>query len=233
MDDSPSDGDQTVNARCTGLLVDFGGVLTSSVVDSFRRFCDDEDIPLRAVIAAIQDAYSQDGTDSPIIALETGAAPIEEIEQQLAATLLGGSGRAVAPKGLVRRLMAGTTDDEQMWRAVQTTRDSGIRTGLLSNSWGPGGYPIDRLKRAFDVVVISGDVGLRKPDPQIFRLAVSRLGLAATECVFVDDFAVNVAAAEREGFVGVLHKHTPSTIMRLEELLGVGIFGKDGRGRTI
>jgi HAD superfamily hydrolase (TIGR01509 family) len=104
--------------------------------------------------------------------------------------------------------------------AVRAAREAGLRTALLSNADGPG-EPIPWLDRLFDVLVFSGDVGVAKPDVEIYRLTAARLGLAPGECVFVDDLAVNVRGAVAAGLVGVHHTSVPTTLAELNVLLGV------------
>jgi putative hydrolase of the HAD superfamily len=104
--------------------------------------------------------------------------------------------------------------------AVLAARRAGIRTALLSNADGPD-EPIPWLEALFDVLVFSGDVGMAKPDPAIYQLAVSRIGLSPGECVFVDDLAVNVRGAVAAGLVGVHHTSVVSTLAELSVLLGV------------
>ena len=94
-------------------------------------------------------------------------------------------------EGLIDRLFGGLGPDEAMIGAVRAARAGGVRTGLISNSWGLGIYeraPID----LFDETVISGDVGLHKPQPEIYLLACERLGVEPGDCVFVDDLRENV-----------------------------------------
>ena len=89
--------------------------------------------------------------------------------------------------------------------AVRAAKEAGLKTGLISNSWGLGIYdraPVD----LFDATVISGDVGLRKPQPEIYLLACQRLGVEPAECVFVDDLRENCAGAGAVGMTGVLHR---------------------------
>ena len=103
--------------------------------------------------------------------------------------------------------------------AVRSARERGVKTGLISNSWGLGIYeraPVD----LFDATVISGDVGMHKPQPEIYLLACERLGVEPVESVFVDDLRENVEGAEAVGMTGVLHRDSAATIARLEELLG-------------
>jgi putative hydrolase of the HAD superfamily len=71
----------------------------------------------------------------------------------------------------------------------------------------------------FDVVVISGEVGMRKPEPRIFAHTLAELGLAADECVFVDDHEANIRAAAALGLVGVWHRTYEQTAAELEVLL--------------
>ena len=119
-------------------------------------------------------------------------------------------------------MFAGFEPVEEMYDALRRARAAGVRTCLLSNSWG-NTYPRELFDELFDQVVISGEVGLRKPDPAIFHHALGLLGLPPHECAFIDDIEHNVRAAERLGIVGVHHVDAGSTVARLEELLGVSL----------
>jgi HAD superfamily hydrolase (TIGR01509 family) len=106
--------------------------------------------------------------------------------------------------------------------AVRRARASGIATGLISNSWGNGlAYDAALMDELFDTVVISGDVGMHKPEPDIFLLGAERLGAAPADCVFVDDLRENCAGAEAVGMTAILHRGAGGTLPQLEELLGV------------
>jgi len=122
--------------------------------------------------------------------------------------------------GLIDRLFGGLGPDEAMIGAVRAARAAGVKTGLITNSWGLGIYeraPMD----LFDETVISGDVGMHKPQPEIYRLVCERLGLDPSDCVFVDDLRENVTGAEAVGMTAILHRDSAATVERLEELLGV------------
>jgi putative hydrolase of the HAD superfamily len=123
--------------------------------------------------------------------------------------------------GLVDRLFAGLEPEESMFEALRRARRAGIKTGLISNSWGRGRYDRSTFGELFDGVVISGEVGLHKPEPQIFELGAERVGLEPSACVFVDDLRENCEGAEAVGMVAVLHRGAGETIQRLEELLDV------------
>jgi epoxide hydrolase-like predicted phosphatase len=115
-------------------------------------------------------------------------------------------------------MMSNTWVDEAMVEAVASTRRRGVKTCLLSNSWGHHPYPTE-IEVLFDAMVISARVGMRKPQPEIFELACKEIDVPAAECVFVDDFRPNVEAAEALGIAGILHRDTRDTIAKLDELL--------------
>jgi putative hydrolase of the HAD superfamily len=71
--------------------------------------------------------------------------------------------------------------------------------------------------------VISGEVGLHKPQPEIYRLAADRLGVDAAACVFVDDLRENVRGAEQVGMTGILHRDPQATLAHLDNLLGLDL----------
>jgi epoxide hydrolase-like predicted phosphatase len=109
-----------------------------------------------------------------------------------------------------------------MLEAVRRARAAGVKTGLISNSWGDGlAYDPAMLEELFDAVVISGEVGLHKPQPEIFHLGAERIGVAPQACVFVDDLRENCAGAEAVGMTAILHRGSEGTLPQLEELLGV------------
>lgn len=198
-----------------GLLVDFGGVLTTNIWDSFDAFCTAEGLERGAVL----ELFRGDGEALALLrALERGAVADEVFERDFG-ELLG-----VDPPGLIERLFAGLEPERSMVDAVERARAAGVRTGLITNSWGTGIY--ERAPLAiFDATVISGDVGLHKPQPEIYALGAERIGVAAERCVFVDDLRENVAGAEAVGMTAVLHRDPAVTVAELERLLGVELRG--------
>jgi putative hydrolase of the HAD superfamily len=110
-----------------------------------------------------------------------------------------------------------------MIEALRKARATGLRTGLISNSWGRGRYDRASFGELFDGVVISGEVGLHKPEPEIFKLGAERAGSEPAGCVFVDDLRENCVGAEAVGMTAVLHRDPAATVERLEQLLGVAL----------
>ena len=200
-----------------GLLVDFGGVLTTNVFDSFRQFCETEGLDPRA----FADLMSGDReARRELRRVETG-----EIGEQEFGELLGEKLGITDRDGLVDRLFAGMTADQPMVDAVRRAKAAGIRTGLVSNSIGAGRYDRATFPELFHGVVISAEVGLHKPQPEIFRLGAERAGAAPHECVFVDDLRENCEGAEAVGMTAVLHRGAEGTLPELERLLGVSLTG--------
>lgn len=194
------------------LIVDFGGVLTTSVWPAFESFCVGEGLEATKV----RDLFRGESEALRLLrGLETGALPGDEFERRFAELL-----SVTDHEGLIGRMFAALRPDDAMVAAVRAARLGGVPTGLISNSWGLGIY--DRLgTNLFDATVISGEVGLHKPQPEIYLLACERLGVEPGDAVFVDDLRENCAGAEAVGMTAVLHRDAAETIAELEELLGV------------
>jgi epoxide hydrolase-like predicted phosphatase len=196
----------------TGLLVDFGGVLTTSVWDSFADFCRRNGLAADAVRSMFRD---DPAALAELRQLETGRTTEDEFERRFADRL--GLDDA---EDLIDSMFRGMRPSERMVAAVRAARDSGVRTGLVSNSWSTSHYDRSFLAELFDAVVISADVGLHKPQPEIYLLASKRLGIDPARCVFVDDLRENCAGAEAVGMTAILHREVDATVAQLEELLG-------------
>jgi putative hydrolase of the HAD superfamily len=193
------------------LLVDFGGVLTTDIWSSFAAFCAQRGLDAEA---AKQLFRENPDAIAALRGLETGEVEAPEFERRFA-ELLG-----TEPEGLIEGLFAGLQPAEPMVEAVRRAREAGVPTGLISNSWVMDHYT-DEIRGLFDAVVISAEVGLHKPQSEIYRLAAERLGVAPEDCLFVDDLRENCAGAEAVGMTAVLHRDADQTIARMEELLGV------------
>ena len=208
-----------------GVITDWGGVLTNPLPVTVGAWLDAEQIDkerYRQVMRSwVDQAYGADGGENPIHALERGEGDPAEFERRLAAELVRTDGGEVPAAGLLGRMFSGTLAAPQMHDLMRALRRAGIRTCLLSNSWGTGDYPRDIFPEMFDAWVISGEVGMRKPEERIFLLAAQRLGLPPEQCVFIDDIQANVDAAEALGMAGVLHRDAAATTARLAGLLGL------------
>jgi epoxide hydrolase-like predicted phosphatase len=195
-----------------GLIVDYGGVLTTDVFASFRAFCEAEGLPPDTV----RDRFRSDPEARDLLArLETGELDAAEFEPRLAALL------EVESERLISRLFGGMAPDAAMLGGVRELRAGGTPTALLSNSWGDAlAYDRALLAELFDAWVISSEVGLRKPDPAVYELAAERLGVPPHACVYVDDLPGNLKPALALGMATVLHRgDAAATLAELDRLL--------------
>ncbi|HVL81560.1 MAG TPA: HAD family phosphatase [Actinomycetota bacterium] len=199
------------------LVVDFGGVLTPSVRESYTAFCESEGIDPQRFRAVIREAYRGGGDDHALVAVELGLITREQFEERLAALLSDGLAQPIDPSGLTLRIFGAPYPVPEMLEVVGRVRETGAATAMLSNSLGDIEYPPEVVS-LFDEVVLSGRVGLRKPDPRIFEHTLELLGVRAAETVFVDDARPNVEAARGLGMEAILHDRPGETVASLRKL---------------
>ncbi len=201
-----------------GLIVDWGGVLTMPIhtaIASWLRATGVDRDHYGAVVRRWVEPSP--GEMSPVHRLERGEIAVEEFEHLLSAALAQ-EGSSIEAEGLISQMFADLAIyEDSMTSLVTRAHAAGIRTGLLSNSWG-NEYDRRDWHEMFDAVVISGEVGMRKPEPEIFELALDRIGLPAGECVFIDDIPHNIVAAAKAGLVGIVHRTFDDTANELEAL---------------
>jgi epoxide hydrolase-like predicted phosphatase len=236
-----------VTAPLQGLIVDWGGVLTPSLDGAMAAWAQSDGVDyehFRSVMRAWvgprgSDGPSQGPDEGPVALLEeapdagsAGSSPVHrlergeltpvEFEQQLAERLAE-RGSPVEAHGLLGRMLGGLEQlDDGMLGIVRRAHEAGVRTALLSNSWGDH-YPDELFDGLFDAVVISGRVGMRKPDAEIFRHTAELLGLDPGACVMVDDLVQNVRGAVAAGMTAVQHTDVDSTRAELEVLLDLDL----------
>ena len=204
-----------------GLLVDWGGVMTTNLFTSFGAFCEAEGVDA----SLLREAFRHDREARELlIAFEEGRLEEDAFAAGLAAKLGLAPERA---EGMIDRMMALAVLEPAMVDAVRAARVAGIRTGLISNSWGASRYPHDLLRELFDGVVISGLEGMRKPAPAIYALGAQRAGVPPEACVFVDDLPFNLEPARELGMAVVHHTEPAATIRAVEDLLGRRLAGDE------
>ena len=198
-------------------------MLTTAVGPSFAAFALEHGVSADAMRSILEEAYADHGSDSLVARLELGQATEREFEAWLASRLSEGLDEPLEAAGITAKLFAGSLPDEAMIEAVRRAHDAGVRTGLVSNSWGGHLYDADLMDELFDAVVISGRVGLRKPDPRIYAMAAEMIGVEPSACVFVDDLSQNADGAKAAGMEAIVHRNAEGTLPRLEALLGVAL----------
>ena len=201
-----------------GLIVDWGGVLTMPIHTAIGSWLKATGVD-RDHYGAVVTRWVAPSPDemSPVHLLERGEIAVGEFELLLSAALAQ-EGSTVEAQGLIGQMFADLAIyEDSMTSLVTRAHAAGIRTALLSNSWG-NDYDRTDWDEMFDAVVISGEVGMRKPEREIFELALDRIGLPAAECVFVDDVPHNVEAAAEAGLVGIVHRTFDQTAIELAAL---------------
>jgi putative hydrolase of the HAD superfamily len=199
--------------RFDAAFFDFGGVLTDPVWDSFAAFCRQEDLDPDTV----KRLFREDPEALALLRrLETGS--ISEVEFERA---FGEKLGLENHQRLIDSMFAGMSPDEEMLSAVRELRRRGVHTGLISNSWSVDHYDRELLEELFEAVVISAEVQLHKPQPEIYRLAAERLGVEPSACLFVDDLRENCEGAAAVGMTAIRHRSSEETRERLGELTGI------------
>ena len=201
------------------VLFDYGGVLTTPVADTLTAWMAADGVDPASFTKTLRQWMSRTvHWVTPIHRLETGELQTSEFEEIFAAALRTVDGRTLEADGLLSRMFAQMRQDEEMYALVEALRACGIRVGLLSNSWG-NTYPRERIDALFDPVVISGEIGLRKPRPQIYRHALALLDLPPGRVLFVDDAEPNILGAQACGLRALQHTSTRCTKAALAALV--------------
>ena len=198
----------------SAVLLDWGGVMTGNLFGSFRAFCATEGLDPDALATLFR--HDREAR-ALLIDFECGRLDEPEFERGMV-RLLGIAERS--DSNFIDRLFAGAELDPAMVEGVRALHVSGVRTALVSNSWGTRRYPHELLAELFDGIVISGEEGFRKPDPRMYELGAQRAGATPRECVFVDDLAFNLDPARELGMAVVHHTDAASTLAELERLVG-------------
>ncbi len=206
------------------VIFDFGGVFVDSPFTAIAHEAVSRGLSVEDLTLAVFGDYAAD-TDHPWHQLERGEMTMEETRDRIMAASALIHETPLDPFELLA-VLAGGGVREDFVNFCASVRERGIKTGLLTNNarefeefW----HPVLPLEDLFDDVVDSSRVGLRKPDPAIYHLALERLGVEAAESIFVDDAPGNVAGAEMVGMSAVLvgpeRTDVPSAIAAVEALL--------------
>ena len=205
------------------VISDFGGVLTTPLLHSFAAFQDTTGIAPEQLGIAMQALAERDG-EHPLFALEKGELTEAAFLERLAGELEPALGRRPEMHRFSEIYFDALEPNPPMIEVMRGLRDSGRRMALLTNNvreWEPlwrSMLPVDEI---FELVVDSAFVGMRKPDPSIYELTLERLGdgIEPHECLFVDDVAVNVEAAQELGMRAVRFRSNEQAIPEIEAVI--------------
>lgn len=195
-------------------MLDWGGVLTTPMDDSFRTWMSLEAVDPASFQACMRALHDEPG--SALHRVERGEIDRAEFETALAAGLRTLDGGTVPGDGLLARMMAHLAPNEPVRALVRDARVRGWATVVLSNSWG-NDYDLDDLDGLVDTVLLSDRIGERKPDAAAYLRAAGAAGAEPARCVFVDDLRRNVRGAEATG-MRALH-YRPGAEAQLRALI--------------
>jgi putative hydrolase of the HAD superfamily len=208
----------TARMARTAVLIDFGGVITTSVLQALEEFSE----ALGAPPGLILQLLGHDTTARQLLVEhECGRIDADVFDRGFAERLCA-HGVEVQPDRLSARMQAGLRRDEDTVRLVEELRTAGVPIALVSNAFGRDCYAGFDLDALADAVVISSEVGVRKPSRRIYAIACQRLGIDPRQAVMVDDLPQNLDGAARLGIAGVLHTDAAHTRKQLSERFGIG-----------
>jgi putative hydrolase of the HAD superfamily len=202
------------------LISDFGGVLTTPLIESFLAYQRETGVALEELGTAMGRLMEEDGGRHPLFELEKGNLSEREFIDRLGAEL----GRKLDT--MSSTYFANLHPNEPMIAYMRGLRADGLRLGLLTNNvreWEPlWRAKLPDVDELFEVIVDSGFVGMRKPEPEIYQLTLERMGggLRFEECAFLDDIEVNCDAARALGMTAVRFHDNDQAIAELDAVLG-------------
>ncbi|MEZ5503254.1 MAG: HAD family phosphatase [Halioglobus sp.] len=195
-------------AEIKAVLFDFGGVFTDSPFHVVHAYGEELGVGAGEVTRVVFGSYEHDG-DHPWHQLERGEITLERAREDILAL---GRERDLQIDiydlfGRMAGNNAGADERQPLVERVRSLRQAGYRTGIVTNNvleFGEGWRALIPVDELFDFVVDSSVVGVRKPDPRIFQIAMEQLeGLAPGQVVFLDDYQANVDAARELGLQGI------------------------------
>jgi putative hydrolase of the HAD superfamily len=208
-------------SKVKAIISDFGGVLTSPLLDSFASFQESSGISIHELGSAMAAVARRNGTN-PLFELETGRMTEREFLQSLADELTDRLGRPVELHGFGERYLAELHPNDRLIDYMRQLRARGYKMAICTNNvreWEPlwrAKLPVDEI---FDVVVDSAFVGTRKPEPRIYEITLERLGVPAEGALLVDDVEVNCTAAHELGIQAVWFRDADQAIGEIEAAL--------------
>jgi putative hydrolase of the HAD superfamily len=211
----------------SAVWTDFGGVLTPPVAETLHSFCASVGIPVDIFTAAMRMVAAELGTDDAMAPLDTPLIGQRDWERRItaAAAQLGWTGELT---DFPRQWFAGRPANAAWLTTLAGLRERGVFVGLLSNmppAWDEHWRRMMDAEATFDDLVLSAEVGMRKPQPAIFELAAARCGRPPERCVLVDDLAGNCAAAEQAGWHAVHFRTAAQAAAELAALVGPATVG--------
>ncbi len=207
--------------RIEAVVSDFGGVLTSALVDSFAGVLDPSGVSLEDLGKAMAALAEREGSN-PLFELETGRLSEERFMNALSEELSARRGSRVELGGFGERYFRHLDPNEPMIEYMRQLRGRGYKLAICTNNvreWEARWRAMLPVDEIFDVVVDSAFVGARKPDPRIYEVTLERLGSSPEATLFIDDVDINCQAARQLGMEAIHFRSTDQAIEAIEAAL--------------
>ena len=214
---------QHPGAAVRAVISDFGGVLTNRLVEAFLAFQEESGISMEELGRGMQRVAERDG-EYPLFRLERG----EVSEVRFLDDLSWGLEQELGHRPTLQRFreiyFAALEGNEPMLELMRELRRRRYRLAILTNNvreWEElwrSKLPVDEI---FELVIDSAWVGMRKPEPEIYRLTLDRLDVRPEQSLFIDDNELNVHAARALGMLAVHFRSNEQAIPEIREALGL------------
>ncbi len=204
------------------VISDFGGVLTTPLIQSFMSFQDKTGITTEVLGKGMQAATEANG-DNPLFEMERGEITEVAFLEKLTDSLEPLLGHRPEMHRFKEIYFEALNSNPPMIELMQELKAAGYRMGMLTNNvreWEPLWRPMLPVDEIFETVVDSGFVGCRKPEAKIYAITLDRIGLPAESCLFVDDVLVNCEGAEKAGMTAVHFQDNEQAIADVRAALG-------------
>jgi putative hydrolase of the HAD superfamily len=201
---------------------DFGGVLTPPIGQTLTDFCAKTNVEPQPLVAAMIKVAASYGTDDIMLPIDTPLVSEPEWVAQIAAVLADDHHVTLGVSTLADVWFGDRPANEEWVRRLRQARADGLFVGMLSNmvpAWDVHWRRMVDPAGLFDDVVLSFEVGHRKPGREIFDLAAKRAGIRPEECLFVDDLAKNCDGAVAAGWQAIHFTDTAAAVAELDRLL--------------
>jgi putative hydrolase of the HAD superfamily len=204
-----------VSGGVEAIVSDFGGVLTTPLIQSFAAVQDETGIPMEELGQAMSRIEAAEGVH-PLFELEKGRVSEPDFLERLAAELEPALGHRPEMHRFREIYFEALHPNESMIELMRELKQAGHRMALLTNNvreWEPLWRTMLPVDEIFELVVDSAFVGMRKPDHEIYELTLERLdGIPAEACLFIDDIEVNCEAARAVGMAAVHYREPNQAI---------------------
>jgi putative hydrolase of the HAD superfamily len=208
--------------RIRAIISDFGGVLTTPLLESFLSLQDEIGVSPEHFGTALR-TLTEEAGENPLYAMERG----EMTEEKFLAELARGLEPVVDHEPHLHRFrelfIGGLKANPEVIDLMRELKGRGLRMAMLTNNvreWEETWRAMLPVDEIFETVVDSAFVGCRKPEPQIYEITLERLGLPAEACLFVDDILVNIEAARALGFNAVHFRDNEQAIAEIRAAVG-------------